>query len=404
MAEIKMNIINQNGSIGMDINIEKILPLLENLEITPSKDIQEFNHPNSYGYDQIKVNAIAGDTLNVTPTKESQEYNGLYEKVKVSKISDEYIIPTGTLNIEQNGVYNVKQYNEANVNIPSASISLQDKDITITENGKKTIIADIGYDGLNSVNVTTNVNSGGTKHDFVEVSEWDENGYATSVALSNITSVPNGAFSSYSATAPSLIGGNLQSVTFPEGITNIGDGSFANCSQLSLTNLPDTIKSIGNAAFSGCTNLALTKLPSELTSMQFYAFRDCTNLAITTIPSNVTFLTTNVFYRCTNLKKISMPNIQTITGSNSSNSSFWGCTNLKRIWIGSSITSTGLGRYCFTTAKNSIEKIYIDLPRATVEAFSNYQYAFMNDTNKKSLIICNDDTDFISLEEFDDEI
>ena len=41
------------------------------------------------------------------------------------------------------------------------SINLQDKNITITENTSTNIIADNGYDGLNSVNIITNVEGGG---------------------------------------------------------------------------------------------------------------------------------------------------------------------------------------------------------------------------------------------------
>jgi hypothetical protein len=46
-------------------------------------------------------------------------------------------------------------------------------------------------------------------------------------------------------------------------------------------------------------------------------------------------------------------------------------------------------------------KFYIDLPRATVEGFVNYQYAFSNNAFSTDVIICNDDPDFITKAEFD---
>lgn len=68
---------------------------------------------------------------------------------------------SGTLDITENGKKDVKSYAEVNVNIEIPKPTLQDKSITITENGTQSIEADEGYDGLNSVEVITNVASSG---------------------------------------------------------------------------------------------------------------------------------------------------------------------------------------------------------------------------------------------------
>lgn len=65
---------------------------------------------------------------------------------------------SGEIEITENGIVDVTDYASANVNVPIPSPTLQNKSITITENGTQTISADGGYYGLDEVEVTTNVN------------------------------------------------------------------------------------------------------------------------------------------------------------------------------------------------------------------------------------------------------
>ena len=102
----------QKLSGKLDISTIKIQPELEDITITPTKEQQTFTHENSYGYDNVTVNPIP----------------------------EEYIIP-----------------------------NLQDKSITITENGTQNITYDEGYDGLGNVEVTTYVAGGSTEEpDYVK--------------------------------------------------------------------------------------------------------------------------------------------------------------------------------------------------------------------------------------------
>lgn len=94
MNEINFEIQNvEKIDLSMDVGVKEIYPPIENLEVTPTKEQQIFTHENSYGYDNVTVN-------------------------------------------------------------PIPEIKLQDKDITINENGIHSIVADDEYDGLNQVNVT----------------------------------------------------------------------------------------------------------------------------------------------------------------------------------------------------------------------------------------------------------
>ena len=69
--------------------IEKVYPQLENLEVNPSAEKQVFNHPNSYGYDEVVVNAVETEELNITPNREVQSFSGMFNKVEVGAVTSE---------------------------------------------------------------------------------------------------------------------------------------------------------------------------------------------------------------------------------------------------------------------------------------------------------------------------
>lgn len=79
-------------------------------------------------------------------------------------------VPAGTIDITNNGLHNVKNYESANVQVQP---TLQEK--TATDNGE--VIADEGYDGLSKV--TVNVEKGITPTGTLEVTENGEHNVAT---------------------------------------------------------------------------------------------------------------------------------------------------------------------------------------------------------------------------------
>lgn len=70
------------------LKTSKIYPVLEDLTVIPSGDKQVFNHSNSYGYDNVIVEAVETEQLDITPNTENQEFTGLYSKVKIAGDSD----------------------------------------------------------------------------------------------------------------------------------------------------------------------------------------------------------------------------------------------------------------------------------------------------------------------------
>lgn len=250
--------------------------------------------------------------------------------------------------------------------------NLQDKQVTITENTTTTIQADSNYDGLGTVSVITNVSGGGAPTKGFTIDSWDNDGYPIAITTYGYTIIPNYMFYAYSGGSSCFI--NLQEVTLNNEVTTLNDNSFQYCSHLQTINNINNVTLIGANVFTSCSSLVLTKLPS------------------------VTEIGQSAFKTCVGIKKLSLESVVEIKNTSTGNGTFAACSGLKKVWIGSSVTT--LGRYTFYNCSN-IQNIYIDLPRATVEAMANYVYAFMNDSNKKALIVCNDDANFISLAEFD---
>ncbi|MBQ1864977.1 MAG: leucine-rich repeat domain-containing protein [Thermoguttaceae bacterium] len=66
--------------------------------------------------------------------------------------------------------------------------------------------------------------------------------------------------------------------TVPEGVTHIGEWSFATCASLVSITLPDSLTSIGDRAFLGCSSLKSIVLPAGVTEVCDGAFDYCASL------------------------------------------------------------------------------------------------------------------------------
>lgn len=89
-----------------------------------------------------------------TPTKDTQvvrpdgDFRGL-SRVVIEPIPADYIIPTGTLFVDANGEYEVREFDKILVSVPDIPAVLQEKEITA--NGTHT--PDAGYEGFSQVTV-----------------------------------------------------------------------------------------------------------------------------------------------------------------------------------------------------------------------------------------------------------
>jgi len=129
--------------------------------------------------------------------------------------------------------------------------------------------------------------------------------------------------------------GSLTSITIPGSVTSIGTVAFYNCSGLISITIPDSVTNIGAAAFDSCGSLTSIVIPNSVTSIESYAFSACSSLTSITIPDSVTSIGNNAFDSCSSLTSITIPDSVTSIGNNA----FDSCSSLTSITIPDGVTS-----------------------------------------------------------------
>lgn len=94
---------------------------------------------------------------------------------------------------------------------------------------------------------------------------------------------------------------NINSITIPEGVTDVSYASFARCKFLKTVKLPSTLKRIDRHAFSYCPTLELIEIPEGVTTIGHFAFSGCSGLKKIVVPESVTNIEKDIFNRCNNV-------------------------------------------------------------------------------------------------------
>lgn len=129
----------------------------------------------------------------------------------------------------------------------------------------------------------------------------------------------------------------LTSVTIPDSIAIISEGTFSGCTGLTSVTIPNSVTEIKENAFKDCTGLTRIILPDNLMQIKADAFSGCTGLTRVIIPDSVTKIGKSVFEGCTNLTGVTIGNgLDEIEDS-----AFRGCTKLSTVSIGDNVTILG---------------------------------------------------------------
>lgn len=151
------------------------------------------------------------------------------------------------------------------------------------------------------------------------------------VIPSTVTTIGNGAF--YNCTS-------LTSAVLPAGLKAIPETIFRDNKQLADITLPTALETIGQYAFAG-TAITTMQLPATVTQLGEGVFNGCQQLTNMVIPEGVTELGKALFAYCSVLTSVTLPTTLQRVGKES----FYACPSLESIVLPASLKTIGSGAF-----------------------------------------------------------
>jgi len=125
-----------------------------------------------------------------------------------------------------------------------------------------------------------------------------------------------------------------------EGITSVGDWSFADFTAVKEINLPNSLKSIGVRAFYNCCSVEHIKVPKNVEGIKNGAFNSCSSAVRVDLPDSLKIIDDSAFMNLPNLNSLIVPeNVHTI-----GNWAFFGNTSLAGLYFAGKVPEN-MGNY-----------------------------------------------------------
>lgn len=308
----------------------------------------------------------------VIPTKNEQivrydeNYDGL-NQVTVKSIPNKYVVPIGTLEINENGNKDVRNYANVDVNIDN-EINLQSKSITIIENGTQNVTADEGYDGLNSVNITINVVPSFSIANCSYLFQDNRRNDVINELLPFCNGTTNCTYMFSSCTNLTV----LDLSHFDTSSVTTMNSMFSSCNKLTtldVSNFDTSSVTTMDSMFSACINLTTLDISNfnthKVTNM-YGMFDSCGKLTTLDIGNFDTSSLTNtgsMFYSCRKLKALDLSSFNTSKVTRMNNM-FYNCSELETLDISNfdftKVTSfSNMFTNCGTSTSTGLTTVYV---------------------------------------------
>lgn len=136
--------------------------------------------------------------------------------------------------------------------------------------------------------------------------------------------------------------GTEENVVIPEGVIQIRENAFMDCSSIKSIVIPSPIDKLEYSVFYGCSSLEKVEISDNIREIGAYAFAKCSSLEEIVLPKNLSAIDYSAFSGCTSLKSIAIPEGVSKIG----NDAFCSCTSLENVTIPDSVTEIGCDIFC----------------------------------------------------------